>query len=302
MPLPPQDSILRYSKMTIFGVYRRIFLLVFLVNGFFAYHIFKSEGQSIPNPLISISISTMASTNKLIAILIRQDYILINPFKLSWCTPFSTPLLICRSIAKTYEYGGLHSGAAVCSTLWFSVFAWYLTAELIAAQVIGPLVLFNTFTILSLSWTILLTAYPLFRFKEHDIFEFVHRCGGGLTILLFWPGLYLFTQVLRTRSPYTSISDLHAFGIHLSSTLHTLLPCLRLRRLRMHPQYTGNGARTTMRLQFMEDVPNCVVYKIVESLFKQWHSFACIPSSTGGSLIVANAGDWTGRLIRTPLE
>lgn len=52
-------------------------------------------------------------------------------------------------------------------------------------------------------------------------------------------------------------------------------------------------------LDFVEPVHNCVIYRIAEKPWQEWHSFACVPmwNGEGGYLIVSNTGDFTNTLI-----
>lgn len=303
-PLPPRGRFLRFARYTVFGVYRRIFMVVFVINAYYGYRIFTVKRRSKYSPLL-VDISTTASANMFIAILIRQDYIINFLFRLCWFIPFWMPLRIRRSFAKIYEYGGLHSGAAVCSVLWFSVLGAILTWEFITIRIADPLIMVCTFTVLCILWAMLVTAYPQFRSWKHNTFENIHRFGGWIALGLFWPELYLFTRALGhqagPRSPGAVLTKLPAFYLLLVSCIHVAVPWMRLRRLRIQPERLGVGVHA-IRLHLSEKVSNCVVYRIADTPLKEWHSFACIPEKgdAGGSLIVSNAGDWTRRAINNP--
>lgn len=302
--LPPRDWFLRCARCTIFGVYRRIFCVVLTANAYYGYQIFTMKRRSKYSPLL-VDISTAASANMLLAILIRQDYIVNALFRTCWLIPFWTPLRIRRSVAKIYEYGGLHSGAAVSSVIWFSVLGGILTWEFITIRIADPLIIICTFTILAVLWAMLITAYPRFRSWKHNTFENIHRFGGWVALGLFWPQLYLFTRALGHQagpmSPGATLIKLPAFYMLILSCFHVALPWIQLRRLHVQPERLGVGVHA-IRLHLNESVSNCVVYRIADKPLKEWHSFACIPQpgGVGGSLIVSNAGDWTRRTINNP--
>ena len=304
--LPPRGIFLRFARWTVFGVYRRIFVSVFLINAYIAYRIISMKRRSKYSPLL-VDISTVASANMLVAILIRQDYIINLLFKICWFVPFATPLRIRRSLAKIYEYGGLHSGAAVCSVLWWSYLSAILTWEFITIRIADPLIMMCTFTVLAILWAMVATAYPLIRSWRHNTFENVHRFGGWLVLGIFWPELYLFTRALGHQagpaSPGAVLTKLPAFWILMISCFHVALPWMRLRRLRIQPEHLGVGVHA-IRLHLSEKVSNCVVYRIADSPLTEWHSFACIPGrdGAGGSLIVSNAGDWTRKTVNNPRQ
>jgi hypothetical protein len=302
--LPPRGRLLRFARYTIFGVYRRIFLAVFVINAYHGLKIVTMKRRSKYSPLL-VDTSTAAAANMLVAILIRQDYVLNILFRLCWFIPFSTPLRIRRSIAKIYEYGGLHSGAAVCSVLWFSLLSAILTWEFITIRIADPLIMMCTFTVIAILWAMLITAYPQVRSWRHNTFENVHRFGGWIVLGLFWPELYLFTRALGHQagpaSPGAVLTKLPAFWLLMASCFNVALPWMRLRRLRIRPERLGVGVHA-IRLHLSEKVYNCVVYRIADSPLTEWHAFACIPEpdGNGGSLIVSNAGDWTRRAINNP--
>ena len=303
-PLPPRNSFLRFTRYTVFGVYRRIFLVVFIINIYHGHHILTMKRRSKYSPLL-VDISTAASANMLVAILIRQDYIINTLFRLCWLVPFRIPLRIRRSLAKMYEYGGLHSGAAVCSVLWFSLLSAILTWEFMTIRIADPLIMMCTFTVVGILWAMLITAYPRIRAWRHNTFENVHRFGGWAVLGLFWPELYLFTRALGHQagpaSPGAVLTKLPAFWLLMASCFHVALPWMRLRRLKIQPERLGVGVHA-IRLHLSEKVKNCVVYRIADSPLTEWHSFACIPepNGNGGSLIVSNAGDWTRKAINNP--
>ncbi|KAG0650009.1 Alanine valine serine reductase [Hyphodiscus hymeniophilus] len=302
--LPPMNPFLRFARYSVFGVYRRIFLAVFIINVYYGHHLFTMKRRSKYSPLL-VDISTAASANMLVAILIRQDYVINTLFRVCWLVPFATPLRIRRSLAKIYEYGGLHSGAAICSVLWFSILSAILTWEYITIRIADPIIMMCTFTVVGILWAMLITAYPQIRSKRHNRFENVHRYGGWTVLGLFWPELYLFTRALGHQagpaSPGAVLTKLPAFWLLMASCFHVALPWMRLRRLRIQPERLGVGVHA-IRLHFSEKVKNCVVYRIADSPLTEWHSFACIPgpNGNGGSLIVSNAGDWTRRAINNP--
>jgi hypothetical protein len=302
--LPPRSILLRFLRYSVFSVYRRIFLSIFLLNIWQGYHIITLPRRSKYSPLL-VDISTLFSLNLFLAILIRQDYIINLLFKLCWIIPHSTPLRIRRSLAKIYEYGGLHSGAAVCSVLWFSLLSLILVWEYRAYRIADPLILASSGIIILLLWAILITAFPALRINYHNLFERIHRFGGWIVLVLFWIELYLFTRALGHQagpsSPGAELTKLPAFYLLLLSTFHVALPWFRLRRLELTPERLGVGVHA-IRLHHSEAVKSCVVYRIATSPLDEWHSFACIPSSSGkgGSLIVSNAGDWTRRTVNNP--
>ncbi|KAH8808547.1 hypothetical protein F5884DRAFT_858077 [Xylogone sp. PMI_703] len=304
--LPPRQGfgLYRFIRYTGLNVYRRIFTAVLIINGFIAYHVITKKRRSKYSPLL-VDISTVASLNLMLAVLIRQDYVLNILFKICWCVPFWTPLRIRRSLAKIYEFGGLHSGTAVCSLLWFIMLTVVLTWEWMSIRIRDPFVIFSSYTIAALLFAMVVSAYPEIRIVWHNTFEVLHRFGGWIILTLFFPELWLFTRALGHQagplSPGAILHKLPAFWILCFTTFHVALPWMRLRRLQTKTEHLGVGVHA-IRLHFKEKVPHCVVYRISDSPLKEWHSFACIPNpdKTGSSIIVSNAGDWTLKMVNNP--
>ncbi|RFU27591.1 hypothetical protein B7463_g8762, partial [Scytalidium lignicola] len=305
-PLPPRRGfgLYRFVRYTGLNVYRRIFTAVFIINGLVAYHVITKKRRSKYSPLL-VDISTAASANLMLAILIRQDYILNILFRICWWVPFWMPLRIRRSLAKIYEFGGLHSGTAVCSLLWFTLLTVILTWEWMAIRIRDTFVILSSYTIAILLFAMVISAYPEIRIVWHNTFEVLHRFGGWIILILFFPELWLFTRALGHQagplSPGAILHKLPAFWILCITTFHVALPWMRLRRLRTEAEHLGVGVHA-IRLHFKEKVPHCVVYRIADAPLKEWHSFACIPKAdqTGSSIIVSNAGDWTRKTINNP--
>lgn len=151
---------------------------------------------------------------------------------------------------------------------------------------------------------IVVTAYPIFRFKSHNTFEAVHRWAGWLSLALFWVEVMLFTRMEATMTHISfGLVLIHepSFWLLCISTFHTILPWLRLHKLYVRPDKPSDHV---IRLHFNEPVPLFTGLRISESPLGEWHSFACIPNRdggrSGGSLVVSNAGDWTKRNIHNP--
>jgi hypothetical protein len=84
-------------------------------------------------------------------------------------------------------------------------------------------------------------------------------------------------------------------------TFHTILPWLRLRRWEFDAENLSNHA---VRLHFKNNVPAFTGIAISASPLFEWHPFATMPpldgQSSGGSLIVSAAGDWTKEAVKNP--
>lgn len=303
LPLPQkrQPRLFRHARHTFLNVYRRLFSLVSIANliGLIVVLV-RNAGSSSP-PLSDLA--TAASANVMVALLIRQDYIVNILFKICWSIPLWAPLRVRRSLAKIYEYGGVHSGTGFCSVLWFAILTGYLTKDFLSGLLKDAAIMTFTYILLTLLLAIVITAYPRIRFMSHNTFENVHRWAGWGSLLLFWAELVLFANNLRQGPESKSLGilliQLPAFWFLLISSLHAILPWLRFHKVPMEAEHLSDHA---IRLHFKEKVPRFVGLRISDAPLQEWHSFACIPSreGRGGSVLISDAGDWTRKTIKNP--
>ncbi|KUJ23637.1 uncharacterized protein LY89DRAFT_635992 [Mollisia scopiformis] len=301
-PLPQKkySRSLRHARHTFLNVYRRLFSIVFVLNLIGLGVLYGRYRESSP-PAFMADLANAASANIMVVLLVRQDYVVNALFRLTWIIPLTAPLRLRRILTKVYEYGGVHSGAAISSVTWFSIFTGYLTKAFIASGPLrSPAILTLTYLLLLLLLILCITAYPRFRFSSHNTFENLHRWGGWFSLALFWAELCLFanTQV-GLESLGTILIKLPAFWFLLVSSLHAIYPWLRFHKLHVRPEKLSDHA---IRLHFDEKVPLFVGLRISDAPLREWHSFACIPAreGQGGSVLISNAGDWTKKTIQNP--
>ncbi|TVY75746.1 Adenylate-forming reductase [Lachnellula suecica] len=305
--LPPKRKIrvLRHARHTFLNVYRRLFSLVFVFNIAGLGGLLARNHRWTTDPPLS-AFATAAAANILVALLIRQDYIVNLCYKATWIVPLWAPLRVRRMLAKVYEYGGVHSGAAVSSVLWFILLTSFLTNEFAAGHVAPDPAAIGAFSyaLLLLLLALCITAYPKFRFGSHNTFEQVHRWAGWFSLALFWVEIVLFarTQVTNESGNLGMVCiQMPAFWFLLVASLHTINPWIRLHKMPVEAEKLSDHA---VRLHFKEPVPLFVGLRISEAPLGEWHSFACIPArdggKSGGSVIISDAGDWTKETIRNP--
>jgi hypothetical protein len=306
--LPPKrySRVLRHLRLTIFTVYRRVFAVIFITNsiGFFLLLFRKPRTQSINLD----ALSTWASTNFLVSILVRQDFFVNLIFRTAWLVPWSMPLRIRRLVTRVYTYGGIHSGAAVAGTIWFLAFTilttirftqqgWYRVSRLVL-----------TWLILVLLVIILLSAVPTLRAKFHNTFEMAHRFLGWASVVLFWVQLFLLTyhssQSSMTATTFGTLLVCSPTFWNLSAMTAALIyPWLRLRRWTFTPEVLSSHA---LRLHFSHHIHRFSCLSISTSPLREWHPFATFPSQDpeypGGSMVISSAGDWTKSLIESQIH
>jgi hypothetical protein len=294
----------RLLRYRIFTVYRRLFTLVFLLNGIGIFILLRQHFQNT-NEAISIdTLATLASSNFLLAILVRQDFIVNLLFRTAWLVPWNVPLRIRGMVARVYCYGGIHSGAAVAGTLWWVVFTIIMTWSFVQDRLYTFPILALTLGISLLLVIILLLAFPSMRARYHDAFEMTHRFLGWTSITLFLAQLLLLTHhTLTSPSHHQSIGSLllhnPTFWNLTAITCLLIYPWLRLRRwiFTAHPLSSH-----TLQLSFPQKIHKFSCLSISSSPLREWHPFATFPSTDldqpGTSMVISDAGDWTKSLIQ----
>ncbi|EGX50393.1 hypothetical protein AOL_s00076g157 [Orbilia oligospora ATCC 24927] len=300
-PLPEQESYV-WPKIRhgFFSAYRRLFGLIFLTNlAGLLYVVFSFSG---PGRLVHLS--TAVSANLLVAVLIRQDFIVNAIFAVFALTPQWFPLRIRRWVAKVYEYGGVHSGAAIAATMWYI----FLTVEITrtyARAVHNGAPASHMLSLLLLTWVpllilllILIFTIPELRRRFHDQFEASHRFGGWLAIIIIWVQAIIMANATRgEKSLGRTLAENPSFWFLIIISACIIYPWLRLRRVIVRPQRLSQHAT---RLWFdTVKVGFCQGFAVSDRPLFEWHTFASLPEPDfkSCSLLVSNAGDWTKKQI-----
>ena len=296
VPAKRQSKIVRDVRHTYFNVYKRLFSIVFIAN-MIGLIVFLAQNRT-PTKLSLSDIATAASANILVAILIRQDYIVNFWFKVFWRIPHSAPLRLRRMVAKVYENGGIHSGSAVAGTIWFILLTVAITIDFVQNALRSIPVLVLTYVLVVLLIAIIILAYPRLRFASHNTFEYTHRFAGWTAVGLFWAEILLLAHTMSEstgKSMSTVLVHLPTFWFLIIITFHIVLPWLRLRKWDFEPEQLSPHA---LRLRFKKNLPPLSGLAIAEFPLGEWHQFATFPNDEGGgSMIISNAGDWTKRNI-----
>ncbi|WP_299946709.1 hypothetical protein [uncultured Microbulbifer sp.] len=273
--------------------YNRLFFLVFTVNVGILWHGLTQTGWW-PKQGTDLSVLLdLVLANFVVAVLVRQQYIINFFFWVATRAPVSWPLWIRWSLAKVYHFGGLHSGSAVAGTLWYAVFL----AGLIYQQN-NPLsntpknLVLVAFLLMAVLVLIVAMALPSVRRRIHNQFEWVHRFGGWSVLILFWVQTYLlagsFSDLIRSTS---------FWGLCII-TFSVILPWLRLKKVKINIVSPSPHVALT---RFDHGVTPFAGSStaISRNPLLEWHSFANVPapSEDGFRLTISRSGDWTGRFI-----
>ncbi|KAK7934656.1 hypothetical protein PG985_000151 [Apiospora marii] len=286
----------RYVRHKLFNAYRKLFLFIFMINLFV--FIGLAAGAKAGLPLDGIANAVAA--NLLIAIIIRNEYGINFVFWLATRVPKSAPLWIRRHFARCYHLGGLHSGAAICATGWWVIFAVQSTIYFVRKDEFNhvnvPTVVL-TFLILAILLGMLVMAYPRVRMTMHDQFEWMHRFGGWTALALVWAHIAVTNASVSPEKPLVNNPAIWMVAV-ISYTI--ILPWVQLRKVNVRPEPLSKHA---IRLHFDYCTPKPGKgIRLTTKPLREWHGFATIPipGKAGFSVVVSRAGDWTGQMIDNP--
>ena len=295
--LPPKKSFLyRLGKHPLLIPYKRLFILITLINGIVFYKGLTSWNWFNPENIAIYKISRVILFNFTLAILIRQQYVINLLFTIATSVPKHWPLFIRRVCAKVYHFGGLHSSSATMGTLWYFVFVWgiYKSLSNDVYQINNPIVIITTL-ILVLLVTIVIMALPKMRAKYHNQFEITHRIGGWSVLILFWIQMLLFVQLESPSIPLWNKLD---FWILIILTTSVIIPWLRLKKVDINIDSPSNHVALTSFDYGVTPFAGSST-ALSRNPLLEWHSFANVPApdKTGFRLTISRAGDWTGKFI-----
>ncbi|KAF2102347.1 hypothetical protein NA57DRAFT_32934 [Rhizodiscina lignyota] len=302
--LPPKRNgkWFRNLRHIVFTAYRRLFSVVFAAN-LIAVIVLASTNRIIGTQNIQ-HLAIAVSANLFVATAIRQEYIINIVFRTCWLVPLSAPLSIRRTLAKCYEYGGVHSGAAMSGTLWFLLLACNVYRSFAIKELDSVPIVITTSILLSTFALIITFAHPRIRTAMHDVFERTHRWAGWTASAVFWVEIIMLVWELHGRPEgaafMKALAQQPSFWLLFLTTCHAFHPWLRLRRWTFEHERLSSHA---IKLTFDRPIHNFSGINLSKSPLKEWHPFATFPrddGKQGGSLIISNAGDFTSDVINNP--
>ena len=289
----------------VFIVYRRLFSLLGLFNA----AAILAVAYTTDN--IRQWLAWLTAINLLLAVLVREEFVINILYTICCSLPKSLPLSIRARAAKIYHLGGAHSGAAVCSGL-------LLLGTNVSDEVCqvthcpnwgyqGPATKVISWLLSALFAVMWALAYPTMRKKYHDLFERTHRFIGWTMLGLFWVQTILASHDTLPAGTTLGQAILRNSAIWLLvvATLSVASSWCFLRKVPVESEVLSPHA---VRLHFDYTIPvNGSFTRISHRPLIEWHSFATIPAyqqsgiyPKGYSLVVSNAGDWTKNCIEKP--
>lgn len=284
-----------------FTVYHRLSLLVILPNAAIIIHQIL-QGTLFNQPATCIQ---AVAANVAAAVLVRQDHIINMLFTVFGLIPHWTPLWLRKHAAKLYHLGGIHSGAGVASGMWLVFFNVASIRTQPHTGITGKVAAIITLCFLMdiLLLQILVLSIPSCRSKFHNVWEMTHRFSGWMLLIVFW-GFLIMYNMFEAQEMDTSLVSLFCldptFWLLTITTASVVLSWLSLRKVRPRTERLSSHA---VRMHFTyTTVGPCRTPRFSTSPLTEWHSFASIPNfySSGYSIIISRAGDWTGKIIDNP--
>jgi hypothetical protein len=317
-----QDQQRKPKHRHLTSAYDGLLVTVLLINAALLAYILATTDWHNALPLDEAIIASAA--NVLGAILVRQDYAVNFVYAVVLRIPHALPLRLRSGLVRVYEHGGIHAGCGVAGACWFVLFVAMLTAEFARGRMDGGVpAMAVSYALVVLLATIVVFAQQRLRYRYHDAFELTHRYAGWAAVLLFWGDLLAMTYTGVSKNvgvtkdtavqPVrlgTALAHAPAFWLLALTTVHLLLPWLRLRRMHFETTVLSPSA---VRLDFTAPWPPVTGILLSASPLREWHPFATFPApSTGGqrrtaadgreqhSVLISRAGDWTAAQIAAP--
>ncbi len=290
---------------TFFSYYRKIFSVVFMANFVTFITLIATYGLG---PRLTSATLIAVSTNLMIALLFRQENFVNLLYEIFVHVPHAAPLWLRMRCAKVFHYGGAHSGCGVAAVVWHLLYTSLSTKDFIDSpgkENVPPLV--TSWILVTMFVAIISAAHPHIRKQYHDRFEYTHRFAGWVALTTFWTQLILYANAQTKHSNHTLGGQLARsvnFWFLIISTSCSLLSWSRLRPRKVIPERLSDHA---IRLHFdYKAMEPFYGLKVSTRPLYEWHAFATIPDrdatgkTTGFSIVVSNAGDWTSSTIMKP--
>lgn len=303
MVLPPETGSKSHMWLRhyFFTMYRRLFGVVFIGNLVAIIVIFAYRRALRDVRLSDLAVATAANVTT--SLLMRQEYVINLLFTIACAVPTWMPFFLRRNCAKIFHIGGIHASAGVAAVFWFMILTVAATIGLVAPEKtsLGKSnlgVVLVIYIALAFFVAILITAYPTFRAKRHNVFEKTHRFAGWTILILFWILTVLSNDASRGSRPLSqAIVRDPTLYLLIVSTISVILPWTRLKKVPVRSEVLSSHA-IRLHFDYTNTIPGTAV-RISERPLMEWHAFATVakPNLPGFSLVVSNAGDWTRRQI-----
>lgn len=319
-PLPRKrgNSLYRALRWRRFTTYYRLCTIVILINlGVWLYVNYKTSRTTTQGPRDHRKVHkltgmlTAVSANLTAAIAMRNEHVINFLFRVFVVyVPATTPLRVRKVIAKVYCYGGVHSGAGLMATLWYTSFTVWTVYDNIQQDGQASSMEQALLALTGINWflfiAIVTAAHPRVRSQMHDYFEISHRICGWSLLASFWFQTILFglnDAFHRNVDVRNALVEIPTFWMLMILTGLIVYPWLRAKHNFKVDSEKLSSHATRIHFKTKSIMPPCRVIRVSDNICRETHAFATIPEPDGKpgfSIIVSNAGDWTRRIIENP--
>ncbi|KAM0719303.1 hypothetical protein Q7P37_005208 [Cladosporium fusiforme] len=276
-----------------FTVYRRLFALVLTANVVSIIILICNDLETTYNRA-----AVGLSSNIFAAVLARHDNLINAVISVVHVIPPRWSISVRKRMGKIYCHAGIHSGCGVSAAVWYVYYMVLLVLQPVYGpnSIIIPIYLVTALTLICLVIMIGMS-HPAIRKRWHDLWEQSHRYIGWLLTALIWTQVFLLCS-LSDRALGEALLRSPPFWLVLGVTCLLIHPWAALRRRAFVAKQLSNHA---LRLEFDYARPRTGhSIRLAKSRLGDWHGFATIPNandSTGFSVIISHAGDWTREII-----
>lgn len=299
-PLPRQQGPQWYNRFRygFFSLYRRLFCLVVLANiatiAVMMVRISRHDNLWKTKPFTYSDATTAVGANLTAAVVLRKEHVINFISRAAVSLPHFFPLAIRKHVAKVCSYGGVHSGCAVSSLLWYIFFTVLLVRDLKGDEIVVDALFVTTVLIITLLVVLISTAHPRIRARYHDPWENCHRYAGWTTVAVVWVQVFLLASITAKQqdpdkrfSHYgTVLIKTPLFWFMITITCCVIYPWLHLRKRSFEVEQLSNHA---LRLNFdYRQVRVGGAVRLSDAPLLHNHAFAVIPNPDGSRGYMSN--------------
>jgi hypothetical protein len=283
-----------------FTAYRLLIFLTFTANAIVLIVLVRQRQPYTRLSLAGLLIATAA--NIFVAVAVRQEDLINASFSWVAKTPVRLPLWARKIIADFHHYGGLHIGCSISALLWYFLFV-SLNTSFFANRVRSGKAdgwmyadIITCYAFLLAVLVVCVMAHPKLRVRFHNTFEYTHRFGGWIALLVLWLNAGVSSHNERSLPMHNNT----AVWLLAATTFLIILPWTRIR----HVPITAEAVSSReVKLSFpYKKMPYTSTTRFSLNPLMEWHSFATIPSADGTSayIVISQVGDWTKEIITNP--
>lgn len=305
MPEAPGATWMHQIRFIVFTTYRRLYALVIIAN-LTLMCIMAARAYRNHESFAYADAITAVAANIFSAVLVRNERFMNGMWRLCIALTKRCPLCIRRHTAKVYSYGGLHSSCAVSALAWYIFFAiLVLQNSVLGSGKIFQGVAITTALMLLLFIVLIGMSIPPVRRVFHNQWEVTHRFAGWISVATIWAQTILVACSAAEDSDKNIgiiLATTPAFWFLIAITALVIYPWLSLRKMKFTAERLSTHA-TRLHFEPTKKLPSCVGLKLSDNPLIENHAFAAIPEPDGRggwSIIIANNGDWTKKLIAEP--